>query len=194
MRFVENGVSEVIVTTDGPEGANAAPMGLIDRGGGFVLRVFKSATRRNLKSSGEGVVNVTRDPVAFAKSALGGDVELQRDPVRLASSEWFAPFDAVDSRDSSVEDELGKSDLTVFTVELRGGSRGDEEPVAFSRSACAAVSAAVHASRVVVAEERGLTDEAERLRGEVEREASRVERFGGDRAREAVEVVRGALG
>jgi len=190
VRFVENGVSEVVVTTEGAEGVNAAPMGLVERGGTFLLRVFEGVTRRNLKEKGGGVVNVTRDPVVFAESALEGEVEVVGEPARLEAAEWFAPFEVVEERDSSVMDELGGSDLTIFTVELGEGSEGSGEAVAFSRGACAALSAAVHASRGAVAEERGLSDEAEELRGEVEREASRVERFGGNRAREAVEVVR----
>lgn len=193
MRFVEGGVSEVVVTTDGPAGPNAAPMGLWESEGSYVLRVFEGDTRENLGASGEGVVNVTRDPVAFARSALGGDVELEGDPVRLASAEFHAPFEVVEERDSSVEDELGESGLTAFSVELVEGFEGEGEPVALSRGVCAALSAAVHASRVVVADERGLGDEEERVRREFEREAARVERLGGERAREAVEFARGAI-
>ncbi|MBS1263410.1 MAG: hypothetical protein MAG715_00591 [Methanonatronarchaeales archaeon] len=193
MRFVQNGVSEVVVTTDGPGGGNAAPMGLIERDGAFLLRVFEGSTRRNLKRTGEGVLNVTRDPVTIAVASLGEGVELRERPTRLASAEWYAPFEVLDQRDSSVDDELGESELTVFTVEIGEAFEGSGEPVTLSRGACAAISAAVHASRAAVAEERGLDEKAAELRRRLELEASRVERLGGDRAREAVEIIREAL-
>lgn len=190
MRFVRNGVSEVVVTTDGPEGPNAAPMGLVHTGDRFRLRVFQGATRRNLEAAGAGVVNVTFDPVIFAKTALREGVELVGDPVRLPVAAAYVPFSVESSRRSAVDDELGESEFTAFEVSLDEEERGEEEAAAPGRGFCAALEALVHATRVRVAEERGLTGEAERLRIELREAAEDAERFGGERAREAVGLVR----
>lgn len=193
MRFVENGVSEVVVTTDGAEGPNAAPMGLVGAGTGFRLRVFEGATRQNLAEAGEGVLNVTWDPVVFARTALGMEVELERDPVRLSRAAFFVPFSVTGSREASVDDELGESVFTVFEVSLGEAEAGGAEVRVPSQGFCAVLEALVHATRVRVAERRGLDGEAERLRGEMVGAVGEAERFGGDRVREAVGVIREVL-
>lgn len=195
MRFVRNGVSEVIVTTDGPEGPNAAPMGVWNRDGRLFLRIFESATGENLASTGRGVLNVTWDPRPFVETALGSlELDTGGEMPRLDTALYYVDIYVVESWRSTATDELGESSLTVFEVEATGGTRGEEEVVPLSRGTCGVIDAAVKATRLVAARGRGLEEEAGRIAAELEEDASFVERCGGDRDEGAMDRLMELIG
>ncbi|PKL59331.1 MAG: DUF447 domain-containing protein [Methanomicrobiales archaeon HGW-Methanomicrobiales-4] len=64
---MQEGINEIIATTR----LNAAPIGIICRGGNLMMSVFRTShTAENIEEQGLIVANITHDPVLFVKTAF----------------------------------------------------------------------------------------------------------------------------
>lgn len=73
---INEGISEVIVTTYQGWSPNAAPMGIIRKGDDLFVRLFKgSNTYSNVKSEHMLVANLVYDPLVFVRSTFGNLAE-----------------------------------------------------------------------------------------------------------------------
>ena len=68
---IYEGISETIVTTMQDWSPNAAPIGIIRKGGRIFIKLFKgSTTYYNVSSEGYLVANVINDPIIFVRSTF----------------------------------------------------------------------------------------------------------------------------
>lgn len=169
------GVVESVVTTRGPDGRWAvAALGL--RGGDPVTaRTWgRTRTRRNFDREGDGVVQFTRDPVAFVEAALAAATA--DEPVLDAADAWVPV--SVERLDAGVEAGVEWVDWALHP----GAATVRREGVAtVARGFNAVVEATVAASRLGVPG----YDDAE-LRRRLVRLHGLVERCGTARDREAM--------
>ncbi|MFB6296742.1 MAG: DUF447 domain-containing protein [Halobacteriales archaeon] len=172
------GVTETLVATRGPEGLwNVAALG-VHAGNPATARTWgRTRTRRNFSREGSGVVQFTRDPVLFAEAALG--VVEREEPV-LAGADAWVEVDA-ESIDSG---ESGGTSWEEWALDP--GDSGIRRRVvpATNRGYYAVVEATVAASRLGVE-----AYESAELIDRLTYFAGVVERCGGPREREAIEVV-----
>ena len=146
---------EVLVSTVSVDGApNVAPMGVIFEEDleHFILKPYvDTMTYRNLKATGVGVLNITRDPEPFVLGCLSElrerlfrELEPSRrvDALRLQEAEAYIEF-----RVERVEVKGERAVVRCAPIEAYLG-RVRVEP--YTRAACALVEAAVSASRLRV--------------------------------------------
>ncbi len=183
------GVTETVVTTLGPNGRwNAAALGVhapegdsepADGGGAATARTWgRTRTWRNLREEGEGYVQFTSDPVAFAEAAM--TVREEDDPILDEADAWVrVDVSEVDSG------EDGDTQWVEWELLPRESGVEHESVPTINRGFSAVVEATVAASRLDV--DAYDTDEL------LERLAyfeDVVERCGGERERAAFEFVR----
>jgi len=183
--ILQEGINEVIGTTH----LNAAPMGIILRGGRHTLALFKrSHTAANIVGDGWFVANLIHDPVIYVESAFGDLPDdaftteiIDGTPMhRLAAAEAWVAFRAEVIGESS---EAYSILLTPIKEEVLVRSI---RPV--NRGFNAIIEAAVHATRYIMNHDPELEwlirhhlALARKCGGEREKEAAgMVERFIGE--------------
>lgn len=173
------GVTETIVTTEGPDGAwNLAALGLhapASEDAPVTARTWGSTrTRHNFEARGEGVVHFWVDPVDFVEAAL--DVRTEPAPVLDRADAWVRV--RVSREKSGTDEGTEWVDWSVVPVE---SVRRSASVRTVNRGFNAVVEATVLASRLAVpgyetgtARERlaSLLDVARRCGGQRERAAA----------------------
>lgn len=173
-------ILETIVTTQDSAGAvNCAPMGVEWGDDEIVIKPFlETATFRNLRATGVGVVNLTDDVMLFAQAALL-DVQF---PVLPATVVHGVVLEAACSwREFEVRaiDATPPRARIVTTVVHRGVRR---EFLGFNRARHAVLEAAILATRTHLLP-------AEQIRTEFARLQTIVEKTAGPREREAMALL-----
>lgn len=173
------GVTESVVTTQGPEGRwNVAALGL-HGGDPVTARTWgRTRTRRNFRERGGGYIQFTHDPVDFVEAALG--VWEVDDPLLESADAWAkVSVERVDEGEQAgtewVDWELRPEESTVQRRVVPTTNRGFN----------AVIEGTVAASRLDVQ----AYDRSE-LENRLERLAEIVETCGGEREREAFDLVR----
>ena len=174
-------IIETVTTTISPDGTvNCAAMGVEWGDEVIVIKPFPSTrTLRNLRATGEGVVNLTDDILLFTEAALGDP----HPPTRPAAAVAGAVLaDACSWREVRVEaiDDSGPRARVTTQVVARGTGR---EFLGFNRACHAVLEASIIASRA-----RWLP--AEEIRTGLERLQVLVDKTAGPREHEAMELVR----
>ena len=145
---IYDGISETIVTTMQGWSPNAAPIGIIRKGGRIFIRLFKgSITYYNVHSEGYLVANVIDDPVLFVRSTFSNlkesdfcfvSVSGREFPVLKDSLSWVV-FECKNMKTSNEA-------LVAELVPIH--ARVNRSPVrAPNRGFNAVIEAAVHATR-----------------------------------------------
>ena len=152
IRVEPNVIYETIITTMSRDGkVNAAPMGVIFRRDGTILLrpYMDTLTYRNLKSTGQGVINITRDPEPFVYASmpgLRGELRLENarrvDCMRLAGMEAYIEF-----RVKEVVEGDGRAEVLCRMLEAY---RGESFIQPYTRATYALIEAAIAATRVKV--------------------------------------------
>lgn len=180
---IHEGISEIILTTISPDGVpNAAPIGLHRKGGRLFARIYNSKTLDNILSKPIAAANIVNDPVLFVQSALS-DIESER----LQFVDGF-PL---------LKDALGwivfgctcKKGEKISVVELSPvrGKIIERKLQPINRGFNAVIEAAIHATRYVVLKERKYLDCIEYYN-------SIVKKCGGERDKEAMQLLNGLIG
>ncbi len=145
--ILQEGINEVIGTTR----MNAAPMGVIRRGGRHTLALFKgSHTAANIIRNGWFVANLIHDPVIYVESAFGDlpDDAFTTETIdgtpmhRLAAAEAWVAFRAEIIGESSEAYSILLTPLRQEVLECQ------IHPV--NRGFNAIIEAAVHATRYIM--------------------------------------------
>ena len=175
------GVTESVVTTEGPNGRwNVAALGLHAGDGAdgdrqVTGRTYgRTRTRRNFEARGEGYVQFTRDPVDFTEAALA--VREESDPLLASADAWVR----VAVTEVSTTEEGATSVVTWALDPVETGVERETVPTT-NRGFGAVVELTVAASRLGV----DAYDQAE-LRERLAYFADVVETCGGPREREAL--------
>jgi len=173
-------ILETIVTTQDPAGAvNCAPMGVEWGEDEILIKPFlETATYRNLRSTGVGVVNLTDDVMLFAQAAIL-DVQFPVVPasvVRGMVLEAACSWREFEVRDIDATPPRAR---VVTTVVHRGVLR---EFLGFNRARHAVLEAAILATRTHLLP-------AEEIRLEFARLQTLVDKTAGPREREAMELL-----
>jgi Uncharacterized conserved protein len=180
---LQEGINEVIGTTQ----MNAAPMGVILRGGRHTLALFKgSHTAENIIRSGWFVANLIHDPVIYVESAFGdlpddafATVEIEGTAMhRLAAAEAWVAFRAEVIGESS---EAYSILLTPLKEEVLVRSI---HPV--NRGFNAIIEAAVHATRYIM-------NHDPKLEWLIRHHLALARKCGGEREKEAAGMVEGLI-
>lgn len=179
--ILQEGINEVIGTTH----LNAAPMGVILRGGRHTLALFKgSHTSANIVRDGWFVANLIHDPVIYVESAFGDlpddafvTEEVEGTPMhRLAAAEAWVAFRAEIIAESS---EAYSILLTPLREEVLVRSI---HPV--NRGFNAIIEAAVHATRYIM-------NHDPKLEWLIRHHLALARKCGGEREKEAVGTIEG---
>ena len=180
-RLPGGAIIETVTTTINPDGTvNCAAMGVEWGDDVIVIKPFPSTrTLRNLKATGAAVVNITDDIMLFTQAALGDP----HPPTRPATTiDGAVLADACSWRELAVAaiDDSGPRARVTTHVVGRGSGR---EFLGFNRACHAVLEASILASRA-----RRLP--ADEIQAELERLQVLVDKTGGAREREAMELVR----
>jgi hypothetical protein len=177
--LLREGINEVIATTD----TNAAPMGIINRGGSLHMVLFRgSHTARNVARDRWVVANFVFDPVLYVRTAFDDlppeafvEEELGETAIhRLRDAEAWIAFGADVERSSDEAIIVRLLPLLEEVVELR------LHPV--NRGFNSIVDATVHATRYVRTPDP-------RLKELIDYHAGLVRKCGGAREWEALELL-----
>ncbi|WP_300331053.1 DUF447 domain-containing protein [Methanocalculus sp.] len=177
------GINEVIGTTH----MNAAPMGVILRGGRYTLALFKgSHTAENIIRDGWFVANLIFDPVIYVKSAFGDLPEtafttetIEGTPMhRLAAAEAWVAFRAEVIAESSEAYSILLTPIKEEVLECQ------IHPV--NRGFNAIIEAAVHGTRYIMNHD----PELEWL---IRHHLALARKCGGEREKEAAGIVEGFI-
>ena len=174
-------IIETVTTTINPDGTvNCAAMGVEWGENVIVIKPFPATrTLRNLRATGEAVVNLTDDILLFTAAALGDP----HPPTRPTSAVAGAVLaDACSWREVTVEAIDAGGPRARVTTHVVGGGTG-REFLGFNRAAAAALEASILASRV-----KWLG--ADEVLAELERLQVVVDKTAGPRERAAMELVR----
>lgn len=152
---IQDGISEVIITTISPEGVpNAAPIGLHRKGGRLFARIYNSKTLENIMSKPTAVANITDDPLLFVQSALS-DIEPEKFefvdafPVLAGANGWIL-FDC----------QCKKSDrISIVEMSPVNGKTNKLKIKPVNRGFNAVIEATVHATRYVLLHEKKILDQ-----------------------------------
>lgn len=179
MGLLTEGINEVIATTR----SNAAPMGIISRGGVLRMILFHgSHTAANIERDGWVVANFVYDPVLYVRCAfedLPEEEFVEEDAAgltvhRLRDAEAWAAFDAMVTGRGPEAITVALTPRAEQLIECR------LHPV--NRGFAGIIEATVHATRYV------RTGDAW-LRTLIEHHAALVRRCGGQREWEALELL-----
>jgi uncharacterized protein len=180
-RLPGTAIIETVTTTINPDGTvNCAAMGVEWGDDIIVIKPFPSTrTLRNLRATGEAVVNLTDDILLFTEAALG-DPHPPTRPTATVTGAVLA--DACSWREVRVETIDASGPRARVTTHVVGRGTG-REFLGFNRACHAVLEASIIASRA-----RWLP--AEEIRPELERLRVLVDKTAGPREREAMELVR----
>jgi hypothetical protein len=164
------GVTESVVTTEGPDGRwNVAALGL-HGSESITARTFgRTRTWRNFRERGGGYVQFTRDPVDFVEAALS--VREADDPV-LTSADAWARVEVTAQGEATVR---GTHVVTWDLVPVETGVERETVPT-IHRGHNAVVEATVAASRLSVE-----SYDTEQLLDQLNRLAGVIDSCGGER-------------
>jgi hypothetical protein len=180
-RLLAAAIVETVTTTINPDGTvNCAAMGVEWGDETIVIKPYRpTRTLRNLRATGAAVVNLTDDILLFTQAALGDPQPPTRPTATIDGAVLAA---ACSWREVTVEaiDESGPRARVTTHVVGRGVGR---EFLGFNRARHAVLEASIIASRA------RLLPAAE-IRAELERLQVLVDKTGGPREREAMELVR----
>ena len=179
MGILNDGINEVIATTR----INAAPMGIIGRGGRFRMVCFLgSHTERNIARDRWVVANIVHDPVLYVQSAFtalpaGAFCEENVNGIpmtRLIDAEAWVAFSVI----------VGKRGTDSMTVRLVPVCEKVVvcKPHPVNRGFCAIIEAAVHGTRYRISQDPALKDQIDSLR-------AIVRKCGGLREQEALTLL-----
>ena len=184
MGLLQEGINEVIATT----WQNAAPMGIIHRGGEYRMVLFRgSHTAMNIERWGWVVANILHDPVLLVRTAFSdlpptafAEEEVEGFLVhRLPAAEAWVAFDA------AIEHRARES----LTASLSPMKEVVVSPVVHpvNRGYNSVIEAAVHGTRYLWNKDPG-------LRGLIDHHRALIRRCGGPKELEALELLDGFLG
>jgi len=189
---INEGISEVIVTTKSASGEpNAAPIGIItitsedENENKHFVKLYKgSKTLSNVMETNKLAANVTDDAVLFVKAAFEPLNETQFSlfsdfPVLKEGNSWIL-FDCAFS-DKKSESEKFLFQLTPLAVKINR-----KEVKAINRGLNAVIEAAILATRYAITEDKREKEELKKL---MELYASIVEKCGGRREKEALNIL-----
>ncbi len=184
MGLLQEGINEVIATT----WLNAAPMGIVHRGGEYRMVLFRgSHTALNIERWGWVVANIVHDPVLFVRTAFSDlpDSSFIEEEVegflvhRLPQAEAWIAFDAAiehRARESMTASLVPLKEVVVSPV---------VHPV--NRGYNSVIEAAVHGTRYLWNKDPELSKLIDHHRG-------LIRRCGGPGELEALELLEGYLG
>jgi hypothetical protein len=183
MGLLQEGINEVIATT----WSNAAPMGIISRGGVYRMVLFRgSHTAMNVERWGWVVANIVHDPVLFVRTAfddlpLSSFVEEQVEGFlvhRLPEPEAWIAFDAAVERQA-------RESMTVILSPMKEVTLSPVvHPV--NRGYNSVIEAAVHGTRY-------LWNRDPEIRRLIDHHRGIIRRCGGPRELEALGMLDGYL-
>jgi hypothetical protein len=139
---IQDGINEVIATTEKTEVINAAPLGIIRDGDTLYIRLFLGThTYNNILENGWFVANIIHDSWLFAETALvdlSQDYFVRRDglPVLKDAEAWClfkcqaVPLDIVIAKIEPVKREVLRRDFRAFN---RGANLVVEAAIAATR-------------------------------------------------------------
>jgi hypothetical protein len=167
-------ILETVVTTRNADGTvNCAAMGVEWGDERIVIKPFLGTrTLRNLRATGEGVVNITDDILLFCQAALGDPHPPVTGAVLADACSWR------EVRVEAIEDDGQRA--RVSTVVVGGGS--GREFLGFNRACHAVLEASILVSRAHLLD-------AEEIRSELGRLQVLVDKTAGPREREAMDYV-----
>ena len=184
MGLLQEGINEVIATT----WSNAAPMGIIHRGGEYRMVLFRgSHTAMNLERWGWVVANIVHDPVLFVRTAFSDlpDSAFVEEEVegflvhRLPGAEAWIAFDA------AIEHRARESLAAILSPMKEVVVSAAVHPV--NRGYNSIIEASVHGTRYLWNKDPG-------LRGLIDHHRALVRRCGGPAELEALALLEGYLG
>jgi uncharacterized protein len=172
---IQDGINEVIATTERNGVINAAPLGIIKDGEKLFIRLFLGThTYDNIVENGWFVANVTHDSWIFAETALEDltpNYFVRRDSLPiLKDAETWALFKC----------KPFPLDIIIADIEFVKGEVLKKDFRAFNRGANLVVEAAVAATRYMALRTDSYYDEMMKLR-------RIIDRCGGPREKEAIE-------
>ncbi|HEX6025287.1 MAG TPA: DUF447 domain-containing protein [Solirubrobacter sp.] len=167
-------ILETVVTTINPDGTvNCGAMGVEWGDERIVIKPFRGTrTLRNLRATGEAVVNVTDDILLFSQAALDDPRPPTNGAVLADACSWR------EVRVETIEEDAQRPRVTTRVV---GAGRG-REFLGFNRACHAVLEASILVSRA------HLLDRAE-IDAELARLQVLVDKTGGPREREAMAYV-----
>ena len=178
-------IIETVVTTINPDGTvNCGAMGVEWGEQRMVIKPYRGTrTLRNLRATGEAVVNLTDDILLFTEAALGDPHPPTRPTAAVAGA---VLADACSWREVRVEaiDDTGLRARVTTQVVARGTGR---EFLGLNRARHAVLEASILASRAHLLP-------AEDIRAELRRLQVLVDKTAGPREREAMEYVLAVVG
>jgi hypothetical protein len=139
---IQDGINEVIATTEKTEVINAAPLGIIRDGDTLYIRLFLGThTYNNILENGWFVANIIHDSWLFAETALvdlSQDYFVRRDglPVLKDAEAWClfkcqaSPLDIVIAKIEPIKREVLRRDFRAFN---RGANLVVEAAIAATR-------------------------------------------------------------
>jgi hypothetical protein len=172
--FTQGSTVETILVTVNLDGSfNAAPMGVRLKGKLLELRPYRtSATYANLRRGGTATINTTHDPMLFLATAFKDEVE---DQPRVEPDMWLHGADSTITVEVQRE-EATHCERSLFVATPVKVTVGEAHTQAYSRGRAQAVEAVIHATRVKVFSEQGMTEEAAALIRRMEECAATVRR------------------
>jgi hypothetical protein len=180
---IEEGISEVIVTTRSASGTfNAAPIGIIATTNGHFVKLYKgSKTLSNVMETNTVAANVTSDTVLFVKAAFDDLGEshfsfLSGFPVLKEANSWII-FRA-DLEEKNTEYSLFQ--LMPISVKINR-----KELKAINRGLNAVIEATILTTRYLIVKDEREKEEILKL---MKQYAAIVEKCGGPREKEAMSI------
>ena len=182
-----------IVTTRNEDGIpNAAPMGIICKGPEqVVLRLHEgSHTIANVKRDKKFYVNLSRDPLLFTYSLIGGqsDLEFVEESHGFSLKNADASFFGEVHHEKEIvneNDAMGENITIMFHSQVRDIKQEKKESEPLNRAICGVLEALVNLSRVKRVPQEKKMEYAERLK-EISRVVNHV---GGPRHKQAMELI-----
>lgn len=184
---------EGIVTTRNEDGTpNAAPMGIICKGPDqVVLRLHEgSNTIANVKRDKRFYVNLSRDPLLFTYSLIGGpsDLEFVEKSHGFSLKNADASFFGEVRHEKEIikeNDAMGENITVMFHSQVKDIKQEKKESEPLSRAICGVIEALVNLSRVKRVSPEKKNEYSERLK-EISRVVNHV---GGPRHKLAMELI-----
>lgn len=184
---------EGIVTTRNEDGTpNAAPMGIICKGPDqVVLRLHEgSNTLANVKRDKRFYVNLSRDPLLFTYSLIGGpsDLEFAEETHGFSLKNADASFFGEVRHEKEIvkeNDAMGENITVMFHSQVRDIKQEKKESEPLSRAICGVIEALVNLSRINRVSPEKKKEYSERLK-EISRVVNHV---GGPKHKQAMELI-----
>jgi hypothetical protein len=175
-------IIESVVTTINPDGTvNCGAMGVEWGERRIVVKPFRGTrTLRNLRATGEAVVNLTDDIRLFSEAALGDPRPATRAADAVAGVVLADACSWRELRVESIDDDGERARVDAAVV---GAGRG-REFIGFNRASHAVLEASILASRAHLLP-------AAQVRAELARLQVLVDKTGGPREHAAMDYVRG---